>query len=219
MPASDVHGRTDAPPIAAPGSPTAAETAGACTTTGSATKCTAGYYSAPPTIPPVASGNSTVTFGPGNYTFAGTSPVSIPNSNTSVVFDSGQYTFDNGFNVASTVTNVSLSSASGGVFFYFPGTGSLNVDTSGDSVQLSAATSGPYAGTLLYQPGSNGSALSIGGGGTTNALGGVVEASGAPVTLGLSGDTFTVGALIASNVTLGSSGSTGVLVTIGTSGS
>jgi len=119
-----------------------------------------------------------------------------------ISFSSGQYTFDGGL---STGSGVSLITPPGnGVFFYFPVTGSLTADSPGDSLQLIAATTGPYAGILIDQPGNNTSSLSCGGGSATNTLAGDVVAPSAQVTLGLGGDTFTVGTLIASSIAVGS---------------
>jgi hypothetical protein len=115
-----------------------------------------------------------------------------------------------------------LSAANGvtlngsGVFFYLPGTSSMIVDDPGDSMQLSAGTTGPYAGVLIDQPSMSSPTLALGGGITTNTLAGLVDAPYAQVSLGSTDDTFTVGSLIASSLTLGTSpGNSSVTVTVG----
>jgi len=193
------------PVILSPTSPGLTGPTGACSPAGPNTfSCSPGYYPTPPTV----SGN--VTFMPGNYTFAGPSPVVVTGSNTSVTFDGGQYTFGAGLSVDPAATNVSLSGT--GVFFYFP-SGSLSVNGSGDSVQLSPPTSGQYTGIVFYQPKGNSSTLSISGGASGNSLNGVVEAQSAAVNFGSGGDSFSVGTLIAASLTLGAAS---VTMTVGT---
>jgi prepilin-type N-terminal cleavage/methylation domain-containing protein len=162
--------------------------------------CQPGYYAAGSVT---ASGN--VTFVPGNYQFAGDPMLTFVSS---VSFGAGQYTFDQGLTIG---PNVALSGS--GVFFYLPTSGSLTVGT-GDTVNLTPATSGPYIGVLVYQLASNTTPLHLGAGGsaTVNTFGGAVEAPGAPIVLGSAGDVFNVGGLVATSVSLGSSS---VNVTVG----
>lgn len=204
------------PSITPPSSPTASEQTGACSNVpilSQNVQCIPGYYATAPNL-----AGTNVTFLPGNYTFA--TPVQISISTSVVNFDSGQYTFNGGLSVAPSATKVTLRTPPGnGVLFYFPSSGSLDVNTSGDIVQLIASTSGPYAGELLYQPTTNTSAMTIGGGGTSNVLGGVVDSPTAAISLGLTNDSFSTGELIAATVFVGSSSTTGVVVTIGASGS
>ena len=187
------------PNVSPPASPTPASPQGHCNTSGGTTTCTPGYYPNPVNV----SGN--VTFASGNYLFAASVAVT---AGSSVNFGNGQYTFDNGLNASPNVTITG-----GGVFFYFAGTSaSLNVST-GDTVALTPAISGPYLGVLVYQPQSNASPMFLGSTSTSvNSFGGAIEAPGAPVTIGTNGDNLKVGSLIASSVSLGSSS---VTVTIG----
>jgi hypothetical protein len=154
--------------------------------------CSPGYYTSLPQLTGI------VTFSPGNYTFQGAVTVG---SNAIVRFDSGQYTFDSGISLGSfsKLTTPNMNTA----FFYFPQTGSLSAGSIGDSVQLSAPTTGPDAGILIDQPASNTSPLSVGGGNSASALNGIVDVPTASVTLGFNSDTFTMGTLIASSLTLG----------------
>jgi Flp pilus assembly protein TadG len=69
-----------------------------------------------------------------------------------------------------------------GVFFYLTGGASLVVDN-GANVTLSAATSGTYSGTLLFQDPADTQALSIQGGSSTN-LSGAIYAPSSNVTFG-----------------------------------
>jgi type II secretory pathway pseudopilin PulG len=180
------------PPIQAPVGPISTGPAGACSGTGPTT-CSPGYYTSLPAL------TGTVLFTPGNYTFAGTVTVG---TGTTFKFDSGQYTFDAGLTLSPFAEL--LTPNNNGDFFYFAGTGSLNANAFEDTVQLSALTTGPYAGILIDQPSSDSSGLTFGGGNTTNTLDGVVDAPAAQVSLGSSNDKFTMGNLIASSVILGS---------------
>ncbi|HEV2645594.1 MAG TPA: pilus assembly protein TadG-related protein [Acidobacteriaceae bacterium] len=69
-----------------------------------------------------------------------------------------------------------------GVFFYLTNGASLTVDN-GANVTLSAASSGTYAGTLVYQDTSDTQAMSVQGGANTN-LSGAIYAPSANVTFG-----------------------------------
>lgn len=196
------------PPIVAPPptspTPTSGPT-GSCTVSGSTMTCQPGYYANPVAA---SGGITTVTFSSGNYLFNG--PVTVTTSTvSSVTFGAGQYTFDSGLTIG---PNIGVTGSE--VSFYFAGTtASLSVGT-GDTVNLTAPTSGPYLGVLVYQPATNLSPMDLGSGGaqTVNTFGGAVEAWGAPVVLGSNGDDFTVSALVAASVTLGSSN---VTVTVG----
>jgi prepilin-type N-terminal cleavage/methylation domain-containing protein len=199
---ASLNGAVVVPPIPAPTSPSAAGPVGSCSS-GPNPSCTPGYYSTPLTL----SGNVNFT-SPGNYTFV--DPVTF-SSGSSVVFGSGQYTFMGGLSAG---TGVSLSGT--GVFFYFPGPSSMSVDAAGDSTQLSAATTGLYAGILIDQPSTTAGTLALGGGDQTDTLGGLVDAPYANVYLGSSGDSLTLGSLIASSLTLGTvPGSSNVTLTVG----
>ncbi len=197
-----LSGPVSVPTIPPPTSPTASGPAGSCSS-GPNPTCTPGYYSSLL----VLGGNVTFTSS-GNYTFA---QGVLFSSGSTVDFGSGQYTFMGGLSAANGVT---LNGS--GVFFYLPGTSSMIVDDPGDSMQLSAGTTGPYAGVLIDQPSTSSPTLALGGGITTNTLAGLVDSPYAQVSLGSTDDTFTVGSLIASSLTLGTSpGNSSVTVTVG----
>jgi prepilin-type N-terminal cleavage/methylation domain-containing protein len=201
------------PSITPPTSPVSSGPAGSCTPVPPAPgpyTCKSGYYATAQSL----SGN--VTFQSGNYTFAGAVTIG---TNANITFGSGQYTFDQGINVAFPATGVSISGT--GVLFYFPSgpnSGSITLGSPsfslGDSVNLSAATSGLYAGILIDQPQGNSAAMTFAGNNNNNpnTLSGLIEAPAAAVTLGSNHDIFNVGTLIAASLTLGN---TNVTVTVG----
>jgi Flp pilus assembly protein TadG len=91
----------------------------------------------------------TVTLSPGNYC----SQVLVEGGGP-VVFSPGVYTFQDGF-----VNNDDPSLSGTGVTFYVPA-GSFNAGLD-PTVNLSAPTTGPTQGVLLYQPAGNGKPLNI----------------------------------------------------------
>jgi hypothetical protein len=113
------------------------------------------------------SGSSTLTISPGTY-----SSISVT-GNARLTLNPGVYDITGGF----TVSNSAQVTGSG-VLIYNAG-GAINF--SGTSrVQLSAATTGPYAGVVLYQPLGNTQTISLGNS-AVQMLQGVVYASGALV--------------------------------------
>ena len=126
MPAAPDPLVNQATPITPPSQPansTSCPTQGACNVTTSGTMTLQ-----PGTYSSITIGkNSTVTLNPGIYYINGSGGVS--------------------FNGSATLTG-------SGVMFYFTGTASINAvggGNQGSNIQLSAPTSGPYAGILMYQ--------------------------------------------------------------------
>jgi prepilin-type N-terminal cleavage/methylation domain-containing protein len=119
-------------------------------------------------------------------------------------FASGVYIFQKGLSVS---TIASISSASGGVFFYFPGTATLSA-SSGVTVSLSPLTTGPYAGISIWQAGS--STLNIGNGAVSN-VNGTIYAPNAQVSFSNLSISFSIYTIIASSVSF----SNGTYVNIG----
>jgi hypothetical protein len=103
------------------------------------------------------------------------------------VINGGELHFESGANNAS-------NKGGNGVFFYLVGNASLVIDN-GANVNLTASTSGTYAGILVYQVASDTNALSVQGGSNTS-FNGAIYAPGAAVTLG-NGSGSTIDANIA----------------------
>jgi Putative Flp pilus-assembly TadE/G-like len=124
-------------------------------------------YLKPPAQPGLSFGNvitkanQTLTLQPGTYTSI-TIGNTAKNSIATVIFNSGIY-YINGagglrFNGAATVRGT-------GVMFYFTNGATIDATGGGNKIdmQLSAATSGPYAGILFYQDPNDTSAPQLGG--------------------------------------------------------
>ncbi len=113
-------------------------------------------------------------------------------NDTATRLKSGIYILKNGMSATD------LTSDPGGVFFYVTG-GSLT-EQGNWTLSLSAMTSGPYAGVLWYQVPTDTTTFSLAGNPSLSAFNGVIDASGATVslagnsninTLGLVADTLT----------------------------
>ncbi len=123
---------------------------------------------------------------------------------SSCTFASGVYIFQKGLSVS---TIASISSAAGGVFFYFPGTATLSA-SSGVTVSLSPMTTGPYAGISIWQAGS--ATLNIGNAAVSN-INGTIYAPSAQVSFSNLSISFSIYSIVASSVSF----SNGTYVNIG----
>jgi len=122
-----------------------------------------GYYSSGISI----NGSGTVNFNPGTYTIGGNG-ISINGSST-IHFGSGMYMFTSG---DLTVGGSQTISGSDVTFYFGPSAGSVNGNGS-PNFQLSAPTTGSYAGILFYQNPANSNAATFNGSsnsGLTGAL-------------------------------------------------
>jgi hypothetical protein len=111
--------------------------------------------------------SGTITLSPGRYC----NQVIVENG-SKVIFNPGVYDFENGF------TNNSVPDVEGsGVTFYIKG-GNFIQDPSG-IVNLSAPSSGNYAGVLVYQPASNSGQFTINSGSGSQGWSGMIYLPGA----------------------------------------
>jgi type II secretory pathway pseudopilin PulG len=145
--------------------------------------------SPPPLVGTTYSGSSYQ--GPGIYT-------SQLNITSDTVFASGTYILENGISITGSpkVTGV-------GVLLYIAG-GSVHVGGSG-TVNLSAQTTGPYAGILIFQDRTDTAPLQINGTSGTYFYGGLIYAPRAPID-GTGNGAVTVSSVIGSSATIGGSG-------------
>jgi Flp pilus assembly protein TadG len=118
------------------------------------------------------------------------------NSGIYVIYG-GSLHFESGANNAS-------NTGGSGVFFYLVNGASLTIDN-GANVNLTAATSGTYAGTLIYQDAADTNALSIQGGSNVS-FNGAIYASGAAVTLGNGSGTAIDANIAAKSLTMNGGG-------------
>jgi Flp pilus assembly protein TadG len=131
------------------------------------------------------SGGSSYSVGPGStYSTTQTGNLVCYNSLTigsngdTVHINPGTYVIHGG-----TLHFLSATATGGsGVFFYLTGNASVTIDN-GANVTLSAASSGTYSGTLIFQDPADTQALSIQGGASTN-LSGAIYAPSSNVTFG-----------------------------------
>jgi hypothetical protein len=141
--------------------------------------------------------------GPGIYT----SQLKITSSQ---VFASGVYIFQNGLSISG---NGTITSASGGVFFYVYG-GALSITGNG-SVTLAPLSSppAPAPNLLIWQDASDNSGMSLGGNGGAVSLAGTIYAP--KVSLGAGGNgTLKIGSLVADSLSCNGGGNSGS-ITIG----
>jgi prepilin-type N-terminal cleavage/methylation domain-containing protein len=110
---------------------------------------------------------------------------------------SGIYILENGI-------SGSFTSEAGGVYFYVTG-GTITLQGN-PNLNLTAMTSGPYAGVLLYQVPSDTNNIHLQGTPDATALNGVIDASGASLDLGGNASIITLG-LVAQGI-VGCTGST-----------
>jgi Flp pilus assembly protein TadG len=113
------------------------------------------------------------------------------------VINGGEIHFESGANNAS-------NTGGSGVFFYLVGNASLVIDN-GANVNLTAPTSGAYAGTLVYQDSADTQALSIQGGSNTS-FNGAIYAPSSNVTLGNGSGTAISADLVAKTLTMNGGG-------------
>ncbi|MGA8087729.1 MAG: pilus assembly protein TadG-related protein [Terracidiphilus sp.] len=120
-------------------------------------------------------GSGSLILGAGNYTIGGNFKTT---GSGAVTIGSGLYTV--GGNLSLTGSGALTGSS---VTFYTLGSDTI---TGSGNMNLSAPTSGPYNGMLIYQPLSNTSAMALTGSGG-DSVKGILYAPGAPVTLTGSG--------------------------------
>ena len=113
------------------------------------------------------------------------------------VINGGEIHFESGANNAS-------NTGGNGVFFYLVGNASLVIDN-GANVNLTAPSSGTYAGTLIFQDSADTQAMSIQGGSNTS-FNGAVYAPSSNVTLGNGSGTAIDADLVAKTLTMNGGG-------------
>ena len=185
--------------------PTAILTGGSCVKSGtSVCPATTSFPTAMPDpfaslTPPSLTGLPTRSGCPGGNAQPGVYPALLAiASNTTCTFAAGTYIFQAGLKVSNggSITGSNL-------LFYVSG-GAFSVSGAG-SVNISAATTGTYAGLLIWQPASNSSTLAFTNGGNL-VLGGTVYAPGATVSLTGDAQNPMVGGIVARSIVLGNSG-------------
>ena len=120
--------------------------------------------------------------------------LTVGSNGDAVTLTSGIYVINGGELHFLSGANNASNKGGNGVFFYLVGNASLVIDN-GANVNLTASTSGTYAGILVYQVASDTNALSVQGGSNTS-FNGAIYAPGAAVTLG-NGSNSTIDANIA----------------------
>ncbi len=150
--------------------------------------------SGPCTSPTVINGSGTATLQPGVYC-----STLIINGSPSVTFQSGTYVFKSGIIMNGTPTltgtGVTFYNASGG--FTLNGSSTSN---------LSAPTTGPYAGILLFQSRSDSSQVTVNGS-NTSVLNGAIYAADARIVDNGSGTASTYSILVGDTITINGSAS------------
>jgi hypothetical protein len=219
---TSVSSQFSTPSVPIPSQPAPTDPVGTCNRAvpfpkNSNVTCTPGVY--PSGINLSKSGIS-LTFQPGNYLFEGPVEETSSTGNDSISFGSGQYTFNNTFDssgialstAGSTGTAGINDSVSGnGVFFYIQ-SGQVNLAGPKNSIQLSPATSGAYAGVVLYQASTDASTVALAAStNSVDSLSGALEAPAAAVSITASTNTFSLGFVVAKSMSVVSSGSVKIL--------
>ena len=154
------------------------------------------YTTGPSLSDPYAALPAPSPFGANTYVYNSTLTTG---NDTPTTLKSGIYILRNGM----SATN--LTSDPGGVFFYVTG-GSLN-ESGNWSLNLSAMTSGTYAGILWYQVPTDTTTFSLAGNPTVSSFDGVIDVSGATVSLAGTANINLLG-LVANKVTCSGGGNT-----------
>jgi Flp pilus assembly protein TadG len=156
-------------------------------------------------------GGSSYSIGPGStYSTTQTGGVVCYNSltvgsnNDSVNLNAGIYVINNGELHFESGANNASNTGGDGVFFYLVGTASLVIDN-GANVNLTAPSSGTYAGILVFQDSADTSAMSIQGGSNVS-FNGAIYAPAANVTLGNGSGTSIDADLVANTLTMNGGG-------------
>lgn len=156
-------------------------------------------------------GGSTYSVGPGstysttqNGTTVCYNSLTVGANGDAVTLNSGIYVINGGELHFESGANNASNKGGNGVFFYLVGNASLVIDN-GANVNLTAASSGTYAGTLVYQAASDTNALSIQGGSNTS-FNGAIYAPGAAVTLGNGSGTVIDADIAAKTLTMNGGG-------------
>jgi len=143
----------------------------------------------------VSKGTGTLTLGPGNWTIGG----NLTNSGTGAVsLGAGLYIVEGNLTLTGTGSQTGTS-----VTFYVEGS---NTITGTGNTTLTAPTSGPYDGVVIYEPSSDTQKLALSGTGGDN-LQGIVYAPGAPLSLSGTGSMSVSLDLIVDTITLSGTGS------------
>ncbi|HZU80808.1 MAG TPA: hypothetical protein VE991_12900, partial [Acidimicrobiales bacterium] len=173
-------------PFASLAAPAGISSIAVCTGLSTSTwTCPPGLYVTGLSVP----SGTTVNFtGGGTYEFGDTLKMS---GGGTVNFGGGIYVFDNGVALSGSGNTLSSTSGASGVLLYIAG-GALAMPASSVSISLSAATTGTYAGILLFQSHSDCSGMQIpGSSNSVNTYGGVIYAhctvSGKSTTLTIPG--------------------------------
>jgi Flp pilus assembly protein TadG len=156
-------------------------------------------------------GGSTYSVGPGStYSTTQSGGVVCYNSLTvgangdAVNLNAGIYVINNGELHFESGSNNASNTGGSGVFFYLTGTASLMIDN-GANVNLTAPTSGTYAGILVFQAAADTSTMSIQGGSNVS-FNGAIYAPSSNVTLGNGSGTALGADLVANTLTMNGGG-------------
>jgi prepilin-type N-terminal cleavage/methylation domain-containing protein len=199
------------PSVPAPQGLSASGSPGTCTvpqpwSKGTTVSCTPGVYSSAITL---GAKNIVLTFQPGNYLFEG--PIDETSTGDSIVFGSGVYAFNPSGLTALSVSSTSDNLTGNGVAFYVE-SGQVNIAGTKNSIQISPATAGPYAGIVLYQVPADTDQLQLAA--STNSidgLSGAVETPGAAVAITANSHAINLGFIVAQTLAVTSASSLGVV--------
>ena len=163
-----------------------------CSSSSGVTTCPPGKYTSAVNLP-----SGTVNFtGGGTYLFQ-QAVTTTGTSGTTVNFGSGNYVFQAGF---ATSNNSTLNG--NGDFFYFAG-GSYENTANNNNVSLSAQTSGPYAGILMYQVSTDSTTMTIvNNANSAQYYNGQLELPGANLSVNSNNQPVVIASIIAQSVTL-----------------
>jgi prepilin-type N-terminal cleavage/methylation domain-containing protein len=177
-----------------------------CNKQGTNWSCPAGRYTTGLAVP----AGVQVTFtggGNGKYQFGApgcTNCALTFGGGDTATFSSGVYRFDGGLNVDGSNSPNNLSSMSGGVLFYVAG-GPTDFASNGSAnkIQLAAMSSGPYAGLLFWQDGSDpNNKVSIAGSQSPNLYSGEIYAPNDELDLVGFGNNVTTGPVCANSMVI-----------------
>jgi Flp pilus assembly protein TadG len=130
--------------------------------------------------------------------------LTIGDNNKSVNLNPGIYVINGGSLHFESGSNNASNTGGSGVFFYLKGNASLTIDN-GANVNLTAPTSGTYAGIVVFQDPSDTQALSIQGGSNTS-FNGAIYAPSSNVTLGNGSSNAISADLVAKTLTMNGGG-------------
>jgi prepilin-type N-terminal cleavage/methylation domain-containing protein len=201
------------PSVPAPNGPAQTDPAGTCSPSapfskGATVVCTPGVYASGVTV---TKQNVKVSFSPGNYLFEG--PVQETGTGDTFSFGAGVYHFSPSAGLPALSMSGTNDNLNGnGVSFYVDG-GQVSLLGAKNSIQLSPATSGPYAGILLYQTpaDTSGLQLSASANAIDNLTGAIEVPTGAVSIVANNNNAINLGFVVAKSVSALSLGAVNII--------